>query len=31
MNREKKYKGNLNIGKNVVSLDTDIVYQAIQI
>ena len=31
MNREKKHKGNLNIGKNVVSLDTDIVYQAIQI
>ena len=31
MNREKKYTGNLNIGKNVVSLDTDIVYQAIQI
>ena len=31
MNREKKYTGNLNIGKSVVSLDTDIVYQAIQI
>ena len=31
MNRTKKYTGNLNIGKNVVSLDTDIVYQAIQI
>ena len=31
MNREKKYTGNLNIGKKVVSLDTDIVYQAIQI
>ena len=31
MNREKKYTGNLNIGKSVVSLDTDVVYQAIQI
>ena len=31
MNREKKYTGNLNIGKKNVSIDTDINYQAIEI
>ena len=31
MNKEKKYTGNLNIGKKNVSIDTDINYQAIEI
>ena len=31
MNVKKTHKGNLNIGKNIVSLDTNIIYQGIEI
>jgi len=31
MNREKKYTGNLNVGEKVISVDTDIIYQGIEI
>ena len=31
MNREKKHLGNLNIGKEIVSLDTDLTFKVIEI
>ena len=31
MNKEKTYNGNLNIGEKIVSIETDIVYQGLEI